>query len=491
MPALQSTLFSRLVSVFQRERSPAHPTSAQAMSPGLLWAGWANQYIARRLTSIQDPRVAQAAGAYREAILQMTASLPGFGAVHETQMLLWHAMRQYSTTLDAAIRNRRTLEGHLEISSDDEGLALFLNDYAEQIAVGFLGGQATLRGLDTYLTHLAESADEYGLAAGEMQFDERARAIRRLVVPSVRTLSIADRDTDDTWELYQRRRGKEERLDDRPAVQVLSFNAPVEGPWPPPLAWSATKSTEVILRMSEAVLNGWWRFGDPSLLLGLEFDKEADIDTESVTYTGADNTTTTVSVPSALIRLKDAVEAVMNARRTGQVGDAYTSVRGGKVVNEVLGKIEDGLMRYFREQASVFDSHIVALSKTPVWMYPHIVPGRGEGLGGILASNEASIALADADRRNARKERLAREVLDMVLVLEGSPQWIGQYDIHWQGASILDDQAEAQARLTNAQADAAVIENARSLYTEEGTRAFSGDAERMLEEAGLYMMMER
>lgn len=425
---------------------------------------------------------AQFGSTYTEPILQMTQHLPGQGLMHDTQMLLWHAMRQYSPTLDAAIRNRRTLEGGAVIESEDEGLAAALNAFWRTVPVGYLGARATLVGGDNYLSMLADNADEYGLAVGEILTDEAGREVRRLVAPNMRTISMHDENRDGLSELFQTQRGTRRRIDNEPLVQVMSLSYATEGPWPCPLAWSAVKSTEAVMRMFESVINGWWRFGDPSLMMGMEFDKDAAIDTTPVLMPDG----TEVDVPSALLLMRNTVQSVMASRRDGRAGDAYASVQGGKLVNEVLGSVDAGLMRHFKEQSSVFDGHIIALSRTPVWMYPSMAM-RAEGLGSDLSNNEALIASVDALKRNTVKERIMREVLDTFLVLSGDARQLGRYTVVFESASILDDKAQADADLTQAQADAAVIENVVQTYDEKGQRRFTGEAERVLEEKGIYM----
>src|SRR5690606_2568127 len=122
------------------------------------------------------------------------------------------------------------------------------------------------------------------------------------------------------------------RIDDSPLVQTLTFSATSEHPWPVPLAWPLVKTTEAVLRMYESVINGWWQFGDPSLAVRFNYDKDASpATTTAIQYgKGAD-------VPVEVLMLKEGLEAVMAARRQGKVGHVYGWSTGGSVEIDPLG----------------------------------------------------------------------------------------------------------------------------------------------------------
>jgi hypothetical protein len=451
-----------------------------------------------RLSSL-DPLVASSGGVYRHPVLQLTERMRGEGLLHDVQLLVFEAMREYSPTLNAAIRNRRTLEGTLYAESEDEGLAAALNEFIAGVRVGYLAGRATLRGLNTYLNMLAENSDEYGLGVGEIQTDRAGRTLERLVVPHARTLftralyrseegpGATGRAEVEAYGLFQRQeRAAERRIDTEPFVQVTTFSYSARSAWPAPLAWGLAKSTEAVLRMYESVINGWWRFGDPSLLLGIEYTAEEGppaMTSEPL----AEGSSETVEVPQDLVMFRGSIEAIMHARRKGMVGDAYVyTTAGGRVINQVLGAVDATLMRYFTEQQSVFDSHIVAASRTPVWMYPSVIPGRSGGLGGEQAAQENLLAAIDARKRNEEKVRLAYEVCDAFLLLSGDARFTGRYLLETDVVNILDDEAEARARLRRAEAEAAIIENVVQAWDEEGNRRFAGEAEQYLIREEIY-----
>lgn len=449
----------------------AGPSESDRAARMAMWPGLG-------LSAVADPRVASL-GPGTHPVLQLTQRATGSGAGHAVQMLVLHAMRQYYPTLAAAIRLRRVLEGDIYPVSDDEGLQTALREVWEQIPVGFVEGPGTLRGGNVYLDTLAETADEYGLAAGEIVTDEAGTQVERLVVPNGRTLSMRMVEGSD-----QRRGGRRYQLvqtDSRGAVplsgalvQTLAFGTATETAWPDALASSVVQTTEAVLRMYQSVNQAWWRFGDPSMLLGLEYDKDATPDTTTVAGSEGE-------VPMELLLFKQTVETIMNARRRGQVGDAYVGTVGGKVVNQVLGDVDATLMRYFEKQASTFDAYLVPHTDVPVWLFPTIQRA-GDGLGGALSQNQAAIAATGAHKRNRHKLRLGKDVLDMVLLTGGDARHASRYEMEATEVNVLDEKLIAQTRLTTASAVAAEIANVVELYEEDGTPRFSGDALAHLED---------
>jgi hypothetical protein len=480
----------------ERRDRPASAASDALMSQekrrrAQLYINGLTSQVGEDLAHTEDPTTAGYSGR-QDPIQKLVRRMPGHGLVHDVQLLTYHLMRRYSPTLNNVIRICRALEGDLVIKSDDEGLERELTDWARQVDVGYLAGNASFTGLDTYLNVMAAAADEYGLGVGEMALMDNGRGVDRLVTPNVRTLTTADRDGDGLEELYQSQatasvartqQRTQRRLDDKETVQTLAFRPTAEGAWPQPLAWSAIQSTEAVMRMYESVLNGWWRFGDPSLLTTMEFSDDAS--PQMVTLPGAGPDGTDLEVPAALLMLKDSLKKVMQARRSGEVGDAFGFSDGGQVESSTLGQVDSTLMEYFQEHASVFDAHVVSAAPLPSFLFPHIQQS-GDGLGSSRSQSMASIAASETVSRNNRKRPIARKVLNTELALRGDSQFVGQFRVEFEGVDILDDKLRAEAAAKEAEAEATQIQNVVQKYTEDGERRFGGEAERALEEKGVY-----
>lgn len=410
-------------------------------------------------------------------ILQITRHRYGHGHLKDLQLAVYHAMRRYVPTLDTAIDNRRMLEGDLQVESDDEGLQDAIETFIERVPVGYID-EAPQRGLDTYLDLLSDRADEYGLAAGEIRVD--GSNIERLVVPNSRTLSLRDGDGDGLDELYQsqtRRSGgrADRRIDDNERVDTLTFTQPTEGGWPRPLAWSLVTTTEAVLRMYEAVVNGWYRFGDPSML----FTEEYDLDAQPDTVDEGSN-----QVPATTKSLASQIKNVMVKRKNGRTADAFHAVQGAEVSAEVLGNVDDTLMQYFEEHQSVYGGMVVSAAKVPRWMHPELQLS-GDGLNSSRAENENSLAAEAAKKRDRRRVVIAGDIIDEWLTLNGDARFTDRYSLSWDRQSLANRKLEAEARLTEAQADAQIMKTANVLFS-DGERRFDGDHEQYLEDKDVY-----
>lgn len=414
----------------------------------------------------------------RHPILQITRHRYGHGHFKELQLIVYHVMRRYVPALDSAIGNRRMLEGELKVESDDGGLKDAIEDFIQSVSVGY-SSDAPQKGLDTYLDLLSDKADEYGLAAGEIRVD--GSSIERLVVPNPRTLTLEDRDGDGLDELYQTQRHRapdtqQRRIGNSDRVHTLTFSQPTEEGWPRPMAWSLVTQTEAVLRMYEAVANGWYRFGDPTMLYTEEHeaDNSPPLDSEGGNRISA-------SIRSLASQIAD----VMAKRKKGKTADAFHSVKGASVDAEVIGDVDASLMQHFGDHQSKYNGLVVAASQTPRWMYPNLELS-GDGMNASRAQNENSLAAEAAKKRDRRRLRIARDVIERYLTLQGDARFTGRYELKWNRQSLANRKLEAEARKLEAEGDAQHIKNANVLFDGESGRRFGGDHEAYLEERDVY-----
>lgn len=463
------------------ERSSSRRAAMQRM-------GMARHLGAQLSTTRTDATIAGLQQQHRHPILALAEHRPGDGLAHQVQLAVYHALRVYLPTLDSAIHNRRQLEGALVITSDDDGLAAMLTEWAEAVPVGYVdagvdGGP--LCGLADYVDTLASAADEYGLTAGEALLTDDARDIARLLVPCPRTLGLrripaaTGRERDMRQLVQTDARGQ--IVLDGPTIQTLAFVPDAEQPWPRPLAWSLVQSGEVLMRMYQSVVQGWWRFGDPTLFTTLGY-KLGDDDAAPAMVTVGEGEGS-VEVSAALVSMKTAMDAAMQARRVGYAADAYAEAFNAEIKSEVLGSVDQTMARFFREHASTFGAYIVERSDTPAWMYPSLERS-GDGLGGALSTNQTILAGVAARKRNAKKAAVARQVLDLLLTLRGEARQIGRYGLTFDVVSIVDDMAYAELRSEQAEAASTVIANAEALFDETGGPRYIGEAAEYLTEHG-------
>lgn len=400
--------------------------------------------------------------------------VPPAAVIDHIMLEVYHQIRENLPIVDAAIKNRRVLEGHPIFTSDDDGLAEYLNEVARDLPVGFIGESATLRGLHRAINALSDASDEYGMGGLEVHLSENQREVEAVVVPSPRMLSLRDnRETarNDIW-YHDRRANRRLRVDNLPTWSFLSFTYTSDSAWPVPMTWSLLKNSEIMLRALNSVASAWWRYGDPPNLFTMEFDKEAN---PTMVQVESDDGELVAEIPTALSNLMASSDAAYTAKLQGKVADIFTSITGGEVKVQTIGDVDQTLSRYYAEHMKYHDAVVVGLSETPKWMYPQL-QSRGEGIGSNLSQNEALIASVAAERRQKERTRVARRVMDLYLVVTGDARYVGKYEIENESASIIDDKVEAETAKVRAEAEAQVIENTALLYDEDGKPRFMGEA---------------
>lgn len=429
-----------------------------------------------RLTTVAGERTAVGTGqSSADVIKSLTAANSQLS--HALELEAYHQIRKALPIVESAFKNRRILEGEAIFMSDDPKLAEMLNEMAADVPFGYLGESATFRGLYQFMSALSTAADEYGLSGYEMIVDESGRQFERLLVPSPKNIEIEmDRGSRQQFIYYRDRLGaKRVRVDDLPTWGFLAFTHTTDEIWPPPLCWSLMSNAEVQMRALRAAAIQWWRYGDPALLFTIEFDKDASSDTiEVLTDEVIDGERQVAEVSKTLYQLMGAVDGAMHSRKQGKSADAYASAHGGTYDVKTVGDVDATLARYFVDHVQYHDSHVVALSQTPSWMYPQLT--RSDGMNSNRSQMEAVVSSVAAVRRQKERNRVIRRIMDLLLVLQGDARYVGKYWIETESASIIDAKAEADAAKTEAEAEAILLDNIMTQFDENGKRLFKGDA---------------
>jgi hypothetical protein len=160
-------------------------------------------------------------------------------------------------------------------------------------------------------------------------------------------------------------------------------------------------------------------------------------------------------------------------------------VKGASVDAEVIGNVDASLMQHFGDHQSRYNGLVVAASQTPRWMYPNLELS-GDGMNASRAQNENSLAAEAAKKRDRRRLRIARDVIDQYLTLQGDARFTGRYELKWNRQSLANRKLEAEARKLEAEGDAQHIKNANVLYNSQDERRFGGDSETYLEDKDVY-----
>ena len=398
------------------------------------------------------------AGDQSDPILRLVRRLPGMGAEHATKLLLYETLRETLPVLNAAILKRRFIEGDLEITSDDPGLARALNDFAESVPVQNYAVPTFQTGLDVWLDFCSENADALGLGIGEVVIEDGQ--VARLVAPHPRTFywkesrertgedgSARDRDV---WKLFQRRKTGTDQEIDSPLVKILAFSADPASPWGRPVAWGLPFVAEILIRIFVSLNNLWHRVGDPSQLYQIIYRQRQD---------GSFPGTKEVDADAAL--LDELLQAAYRLRAQGKTADVVMGMADAEIKGEALGGnvIVSSLAPYLQAHYQAVAGQVIANADVPPWMFPAgIVPA--DGLNSNRAEVEGGMALGAGRTRNVRRAKLAKFVLDQFLVYDGSASRLGRYLVGFRQPDLADPKVAAEARAANMNADATAIDNA-------------------------------
>lgn len=401
-------------------------------------------------------------------VLQLTSNLPGAGVGHSVQLALFHALREAIPDLDRSIGLRREIEGELVVEAEDDATQDLVEDFAENVPVGFISGETPVTGVNAYVDLLADRSDEYGMAAGERLLTENEDGIARLLVPDSRTLFLrAEEETrpngQPRYELYQRLENGGKQRASGPRVDLLAFRPPAEGHWPAPMVWGCDFMGELFLRIFTSMVNAYWRYGDPSQLFQVALDPEASVSTDQS------------GMPDVVSELQARVDEAMQARLRGDVADVHIGIKGGKVERDVLGDPAESLADYVTDHYTVIVSQIIGKANVPSFLFPGFdLPGGG--IGAERYQTEARLCSGAAARRRTRKEKIARAVIDEHLVLSGNARAVDRYELRTEAASIEDENLEEETRQASANADQVILDNASVL---DSMGAFEDEDEKL------------
>ena len=464
-----------------RKQAPAPPQDSGAVSvehlgtihpPGLEHAGGFTAQppgVGKRVlqTSI-DPFTAGFDQGNDTPIVRLMKKFPGYiridvpnGLAHQLSMVTFHVMRKSIPALDTAILKRRFLEGSIVAVSQDEVLARDINDWIQNVEVGYTPDHPTT-GLQLWIDACGEFADEVGESFPEIRLSENGREIERLLVPDSRLFEFKKESVDDEdWFLFHRmHQGRGVERVESPMLRTFHFTPSPTSPWGRPLASGLEFTGEVFIRLMISLNNLVWRMGDPSKIWKLLYDKDAEIgegdDEEDITL------------------LMQTINSAYKARNRGETVDVFYGVQGAQLESEALGEnlLVSSMAPYFRDLLALMSAQVIGKADVPSWLYPAgIVPS--EGLNSDRSQMEGTVAQVAADQRAAQLDRIARWGVNTFLILQKSARFVGKYTLVRESISPINEKMRQEARGERSEADsnfilsAVELENIGALKNEE------------------------
>lgn len=419
------------------------------------------------------------------AIQALVSHISTDGIDLRTTLELRHIIRRYISDVQTAIIYRRAIEGELLISSDDAGLEEELREFCKRIPVGYVGGEASARGLDAYLDALANGADEYGLSVGEKIFE--GRRLARLVTPDVRTFSLEKTEgSGGLLQLVQDQKGKKVVIGGG-AIHTLTFRVDSSEQWPPAMIWGAELIAEALLRMLTSLNTIWLKAGDPPMVYSIEYDAEAQVPIQAST----DSAGNLAYVDDNIEALTQAIQATKKARARGMMAEIVFSVVGGKLhIESAFGNpTTEGLVKEAEPHFRIASGLIAQMSEVPSWVFTS-GSNNAEGIGSNRANQEAAIAFRAAERRRRKLAVIARDVLNTYILGERSTRALDNFRLEWTAPSIVDDSLIEQTRKHRADADSVFVRTSFELFNtegggEDGEGGFTAEQREYLERNGV------
>ena len=351
--------------------------------------------------------------------------------VRKVQPAFFEFLRESIPIVDAAIHRLVSLDGHIEVSGQNEALVDEIAEWMDNIAVNDVQ-----RGLQAFHQSLTNEAFEQGFGLGEFVADEKGKDIIGLRTADSKYiqfsraaagLEISQKSDDDhDWRVL-----KPESL------IYFSIHNENQNPYGTPLLRSCEFVSKILMTIQNATLNVWERFGDPSFNIVYKTSKKD----------GADHATRRSQIETEF-------NLALRAKREGKSADFIRAIdKDSDITIEVIG--HDNQILEMEVPSRHVLEQIVAKTGLPPWML-----GLHWSTTERLSNAEAEMLLADVATRQSAKMPMFTKLVAAMLTMRGRRWKPGDWELQWANINLHDVVANAQARFLNAQADMYYLQNA-------------------------------
>jgi hypothetical protein len=341
-------------------------------------------------------------------------------------------MRRSFPILDVAVTRLVQLCGHPRVEGES-GAAAEVERWMETVGAG--PAQRGLgRWLETHLDHMLV----FGKGVGRLYLTPLRREVAGVISYDPRLLRLEDGPDPLSLRVTRIVPGNPNGEELPRALTLLSLHAPQGNPHGTSLLRSLPFVTEACSIIENATAQVWQRAGSPSFHVNWKGGEDF-CDPQG---TVADQVTRDLTA---------AFEAVMSARKYGEIRDLFTT---GNVEIGSLG--QDTVNVALKEPFRVFVEQMVAVTGLPPWLL------------GLHWSSTERLSAQQADMLIANIEGIRREVqpqLDQLLDLRQSLTGrSSRVRFVWPAISLRDATEQARAEAWSEQARQRRIENARTMW---------------------------
>jgi hypothetical protein len=333
-------------------------------------------------------------------------------------------LREAIPIIDGAINRLVVLDGHLEVTGENEALVEEIQEWVYNVPVNDIQ-----KGLQAFHQNFTNEAFEQGFALGEFVTDKKRTDIVGLRVADSKYIQF--KRSQAGLDMYQRTDNDPDwRLLNPSNLLYFSIGNENQNPCGIPLMRSCEFVSKILATMHNSLLNVWERFGDPSFSIVYKTSRRDGNDLKERRNT-----------------IQSEFDKSIRAKREGKSADFVRAIdKDSDIQIAVIGA--DGQILELEVPARHVVEQIIAKTGLPPWSL-----GLQWSTTERLADNQAELLLADISTRQAAKLPHFYNLIRTLLLLRGRTWKKGDWKLEWAQVNLRDVLKQAQARFMNAQAD--------------------------------------
>ena len=333
-------------------------------------------------------------------------------------------LREAIPIIDGAINRLVVLDGHLEVTGNNEALVEEIQEWVYNVQVNDIQ-----KGLQAFHQNFTNEAFEQGFSLGEFVTDRKRTDIVGLRVADSKYIKFKRSDTG--LDLFQKADNDNDwRLLNTSNLLYFSIGNENQNPYGTPLMRSCEFTAKILATMHNSLLNVWERFGDPSFSIVYKTSRRDGNDLKQRRDT-----------------IQSEFDKSIRTKREGRSADFVRAIdKDSDIQINVIGA--DGQVLELEVPARHVVEQMVAKTGLPPWSL-----GLQWSTTERLADNQAELLLADISTRQAAKLPHFYNLIRTLLLLRGRTWKKGDWKLEWAQVNLRDVLKQAQARFMNAQAD--------------------------------------
>ncbi len=344
--------------------------------------------------------------------------------IGKINMDLYDGIREAIPLMDVATTKLVRLIGGFRPVCENEQTRKELEKFIAGVKVNHLQ-----KGLNSFVSQLADSAIVKGMGYGELVFNESLTDVYKL--QNVKANYVEIKSKQGEISLIQHLPGivAQNVITELDNIFCLSFDNRDGNPQGYSLFYSLPFMSQVFTRIFKSIENAIWRVGDPTFMVIVEGGEGMDTD---------DSLEVANNIQSQLTES-------FTARKTGKVQDVYGGTSfGGKVDVKVLGA-EGQIMDLEIPTRTVLEQ-LVTKTEFPPFMFGLYKWTSTER----MSTHQNDMIVANIQENRKKLDPIINEILEKFLIVKGLTAH--DFGIEWNPVNLMDETEKAKAEYLRAQA---------------------------------------